>query len=149
MPVNPIPAGHHTITPYIAVEDARGLMEFLKKAFSAVETHAPTTRPDGTVMHAEVKIGDSPVMLAEACGEWKPRNACLYLYVEDCDALYAQAIAAGGTSIMPPMDMFYGDRSGGINDPFGNMWWVATHIEDVPSEEISKRAAAMMAEQKK
>jgi uncharacterized glyoxalase superfamily protein PhnB len=149
MAVQPIPPGHYTVTPYIAVENAKGLIEFLRKAFNAVETHPATTRPDGTVMHAEMRIGNSPVMLAEACGEWKPRTACLYLYVEDVDAVYKQAIAAGGTSIMPPTDMFYGDRSGGVNDTFGNMWWMATHIEDVAPDELERRAAAMMAKQEK
>lgn len=96
---------------------------------------------DGTIQHAEVKIGDSIVMLAEACDPWKPRPSMLYLYVNDVDATYQRAIEAGATSLREPATHFYGDRSGGVEDPTGNHWWIATHVEDVSPEELQRRAA--------
>jgi len=98
--------------------------------------------PDGSVRHAEVRIGDSHVMMGEAGGEWTPMPAGIHLYVEDCDAIYRRALQAGGTSLREPADQFYGDRSAGIKDPCGNSWWIATHIEDVPPAEIERRAKA-------
>ena len=97
-------------------------------------------RPDGTLQHGEVKIGDSIVMLAEASGQWKPRPSTLYLYVNDTDATYRRAIEAGATSLMEPATQFYGDRSAGVQDPAGNFWWIATHVEDVSPEEMHRRA---------
>jgi uncharacterized glyoxalase superfamily protein PhnB len=102
-------------------------------------------RPDGGVMHAEVKIGDSTVMMGEPMGDWKAKPCSLYLYVEDVDAVYRRAIQAGGTSVGGPKDQFYGDRTGGVIDPCGNYWGIATHVEDVSHEEMAKRFAAMMA----
>lgn len=140
MSVKPIREGYR-VTPYLVVADAARLLDFLKQAFQAVETHR-TLGPDGSIRHAEVRIGDSMVMLCEAQGQWKPMPCALYLYVEDADAIYRQAMQAGATSIMEPADMFYGDRHGGVFDPGGNQWWIATHIEDVAPEEIARRAAA-------
>jgi PhnB protein len=140
MPVKPIPEGHHSVTPYLVVDDVAKLIDFLKQAFEAVEIHR-MQRPDGRVGHAEVKIGDSMVMMGEAQGEWKALPCAIYLYVENADAVYRHAVNAGATSIMEPADQFYGDRHGGVKDPCGNMWWIATHIEDVPHEEIARRAA--------
>ncbi|MFN3327089.1 MAG: VOC family protein [Bryobacteraceae bacterium] len=97
--------------------------------------------PDGAVMHAEVKVGDSRVMLGGARKEWGAMPGVLCVYVEDADAVYRKAIEAGGTSIKESADQFYGDRHGGVKDPAGNMWWIATHIEDVPEEEMRRRAA--------
>ncbi|MGH7481278.1 MAG: VOC family protein [Longimicrobiales bacterium] len=141
MPVEPIPTGHRTVTPYLVVADAGALIEFLKRAFGAVERHRTDT-PDGRVMHAEVEIGDSIVMLGEAGGEWQPMPSVLHLYVTDTDAVYARAIEAGATALREPEDQFYGDRSGGVQDPAGNQWWIATHVEDVSPEEMERRMAA-------
>ena len=144
--VQPIPDGSHTITPYLVVEGVPKLIEFLKQAFGAQEL-GRMARPDGGVMHAEVKVGDSKLMMGEPMGDWKAKPCSLYLYVEDVDAVYQRAIQAGGTSVREPSDQFYGDRSGGVIDPCGNYWGIATHIEDVPPEEVTKRFAAMMAGQ--
>lgn len=141
MAVKPIPAGYHSITPYLVVEDVARLIDFLKQAFGAAEIHR-MLRPDGRVGHAEVQIGDSRMMLGAAQGQWKPMPCALYLYLENCDTVYQQAIKAGATSIMEPADQFYGDRHGGVTDPCGNQWWIATHIEDVSPEEIARRAAS-------
>jgi PhnB protein len=97
-------------------------------------------RPDGSVWHAEMRIGDSMLMMGEAGGQWKARPANLYLYVEDVDRTYAQAVAAGGKSLGEPKTQIYGDRSGGGEDPCGNSWWIATHVEDVSPEEMERRA---------
>jgi uncharacterized glyoxalase superfamily protein PhnB len=142
MAVKPIPEGYHSVTPYLAVEGADKLLEFVKKAFDAVDAHECMRRPDGTIQHAKVRIGDSIVMLAEASGPWKPRPSTLYLYVNDADATYRRALEAGATSLQEPATHFYGDRSAGVQDPTGNFWWVATHVEDVPPEELKRRAAA-------
>src|ERR1035437_3384908 len=119
--VKPIPDGAHTVTPYLVVEGVPKLIDFLKQAFGAEELFR-MARPDGGVMHAEVKIGDSMIMIGEAMGQWKPKPCSLYLYVEDVDAVYQRAIQAGGTSVGEPKDQFYGDRSGGVTDPCGNHW---------------------------
>jgi len=139
MPVKPIPDGYHTVTPYITVDNPGAVIDFLKKAFGAEETFA--MRDDkGNVQHAEVKVGTSMVMLGGAHDQYKARPGNFYLYVEDCDAAYKRAIAAGGKSISEPATQFYGDRHGGVTDSEGNNWWVATHIEDVSPEELDRRA---------
>src|SRR5206468_3698463 len=111
------------------------------KAFDAKEIHR-SEMPDGTVMHAEVRIGDSVVMLGETRDASSATPACLYMYVPDVDAVYARAVQAGGVSISEPRDQFYGDRSGGVKDACGNQWWIATHKEDVPADELARRAAS-------
>jgi uncharacterized glyoxalase superfamily protein PhnB len=147
MSVKPVPAGFHTVTPYLVVAGAAKLLDFLRSAFDAeeLERHA---RPDGVVMHAQVRIGDSRIMIGDPTGAtetWqKPLAAALYLYVPDCDKLFKSAIRAGATSLQEPADMFYGDRHGGVIDPWGNQWWIATHKEDVSPEELARRAAAHM-----
>ena len=141
MAVKPIPNGYHTVTPYLLVSGVRKLIDFLKNAFDA-EVSECMDAPDGTVMHAQVKIGDSFIMMGDPRGTCEPTRASLYLYVPDMDAVYRQAIKAGGTSVMEPADQIYGDRNAGVKDPVGNTWWIATHIEDVPPDELSKRAAA-------
>jgi PhnB protein len=143
MAVRAIPAGHHTVTPYLIVRGAPQVIDFLMRAFNAETTHEPLQRPDGTVMHAEVQIGDSRVMIAEESQMAKAVPSWLYLYVPDVDQVYRRAIRAGGTTIMEPMDMFYGDRSGGVQDPAGNHWMIATHQEDVAPQELAKRAEAI------
>ena len=140
--VQPIPDGSHTVTPYLVVEGIPKLIDFLKQAFGAQETFR-LTRPDGGVMHAELKIGDSILMMGTPMGEGKAKPCSLYLHVEDVDAVYQRAIQAGGTSVSEPSNQFYGDRTGGVIDPSGNYWGIATHVEDVPPEEMAQRAAAM------
>jgi len=130
MTVKSIPTGYHTVTPYLVVEGAAQLIDFLKQAFDGEEIQR-MTRPDGTIMHAEVKIGDSRVMIGEAGGEYPPMPAMLHLYVEDTDALYRRALQAGATSLREPTDEVYGDRMSGVKDLCGNQWWIATHIKDV------------------
>jgi PhnB protein len=134
------------MTPCLVAEGASKLIEFLKQAFGA-EERFKMARPDGGIMHAEIKIGDSILMLGEATDQWKPITGAIYLYVNNADAVYKRALQAGATSIMEPMDQFYGDRHGGVKDPAGNIWWIATHKEDVPPEELKKRAEAFMKQQ--
>ena len=148
MAVKPIPDGHHAVTPYLVVPGVARLIEFLKQAFEAKEMHR-STRPDGTVMHAQVRIGDSVVMMGEPMGEFKAMPGSIYLYVADTDTPYKRALQAGDTSIMGPADRFYGDRKAGVKDPSGNLWWIATHKEDVPLDELAKRAEAAMKQQRR
>lgn len=148
MAVNPIPDGFHTVTPALVVQGASRLIDFLKQAFEAQELFR-MAYPDGTIMHAEVKIGDSIVMMGEARGEPKPMPCSLHLYVNDADAVYKRALQAGATSTMEPADQFYGDRSAGVRDPSGNQWFIGTHKEDVPPEELKKRAEALMMMERK
>jgi len=139
--VKAVPEGYHTVTPYLVVEGVPRLIDFLKAAFDAVEIER-VPGPDGKISHAEVRIGDSVVMMGEASGEWKPMPTMIYLYVSDADASYKRALDAGATSLMEPMDQFYGDRNGGVKDPCGNQWWVATRKENVSPEELRRRAEA-------
>ncbi|MGH9445385.1 MAG: VOC family protein [Terriglobia bacterium] len=140
--VKPIPDGFHTATPYLVVDDGDKQIQFLKQAFDATEVHV-SRRPNGRMMHAEVKIGDSIIMIGEAQDTWNAMPAMVYLYVEDVDGTFRQATAAGGKTVREVKDEFYGDRSGGVEDPCGNMWWIATHLEDVSREELERRFAAM------
>jgi uncharacterized glyoxalase superfamily protein PhnB len=142
--VKPVPEGFHTLTPYLVVPGVARLIDFLKEAFNAEELHR-SARPDGTIMHAQVKVGDSMLMMGEPAGEWKAMPASLYMYVPDVDAIYRRAIGAGGKSLSEPADQFYGDRHAGLTDPSGNMWWIATHKEDVAPDELERRAQAAMA----
>lgn len=139
--VKAVPEGHHTVTPYIVVTGVGKLIDFAKQAFGAIEVYL-SKRPDGTVMHAEIKIGDSIVMMGEAAGGGKHFPAMLHLYMEDVDAIYQRAIEAGAKSLREPADQIYGDRTGGVEDAFGNQWWIAKHIEDVSPEELEQRAKA-------
>ena len=144
----PIPEGYHTITPYLVVRDAAAAMAFYQKAFGAIERFR-LPGPDGkTIMHGELQIGDSIFML----GAEMPAGECkspatlkgtaveLYLYVEDVDAAYRRAVAAGAKEVMPVQEMFWGDRMGSLEDPFGHRWSVATHIKDLSPEEITQGA---------
>jgi len=142
MAVKPIPDGFHSVTPYLLVSGVPRLIDFLKQAFDAEVTEC-MAMPDGTVMHAQVKIGDSIIMMSDPRGACEPTPASLYLYVPDTDAVYAKALEAGATSVMEPADQFYGDRNSGVKDPVDNTWWIATHIEDVPPDELRKRAEAL------
>jgi uncharacterized glyoxalase superfamily protein PhnB len=152
MAVKPIPEGHHTITPHLYIKNAPEAIEFYKKAFGAKEiSRAPG--PDGKIMHAELKIGDSFIYLAEEAPEW---GACapgsqgspvsIHLYVPDVDKAFERAVAAGATAPMPLMNMFWGDRYGKLIDPFGHSWSMATHIEDVSPEDMQVRMVKAMAE---
>lgn len=150
--VKPIPDGYHTVTPHITVNDAKKALDFYKAAFGAqVIVSMPGPGGQG-VMHAEIKIGDSMIMLNDewpGMGEKSPQSlgghtASIFLYVEDVDSLYAKALATGGTGRVPVTDMFWGDRMGRVVDPFGQEWAIATHKEDVSPEEIEKRAEAFM-----
>jgi PhnB protein len=139
MAANYAPEGYRTVTPYLIVPGVDGLIEFLQRAFDA-ELVGRYPRPDGTVMHAAVRLGDSLVEMGEPGGESTPRPGTIHLYVEDCDAVHARAVEAGGASLMEPSDQFYGDREAGVEDAFGNHWYIATHIRDVSAEEIEKHA---------
>jgi PhnB protein len=138
------PDGYHTVTPYLVANGVPKLIEFLQQAFGAEEI-SRHTNPDGSITHAEVKIGDSRVMMGEASEQWKAMPSMLHLYVEDTDATYKRALEAGATSVREPADQFYGDRSAGVQDHSGNQWWLATHIEDVTPEEMQARHEAAMA----
>jgi PhnB protein len=136
--VKPIREGFHSITPYLGVPSADKMIDFLKKAFNAELTYRGT-RPDGSVMHTELKIGDSYLMMGEPTGNFPAMQSSIYLYVKDCDTVYKQAIKAGGVSLMEPATQPSGERYGGVKDPAGNIWWVATHVEDVSAEEEARR----------
>jgi len=153
MAVRPIPEGYHTLTPYLAVEDAARAIEFYKDAFGAEEIHR-MPGPDGSIAHAELQIGDSKLMLSDPFPQSNVRppserggpTASVFMYVDDADAVFEQAKTAGATVSMPLEDMFWGDRFGSLTDPFGHVWSVATHIEDVPEAEMAERAATAMSE---
>ena len=148
---NPIPQGYHTVTPSLTCRDAAKAIDFYKKAFGAQELMRMPS-PDGKISHAEIKIGDSVVLIndefpgrtAAPAPTAAPSNS-LFLYVEDVDTVFNQAVTAGAKSTMPLQDMFWGDRFGNLLDPFGHHWGLATHIEDVAPEEIGRRAQAFYA----
>jgi len=151
MAVQPVPEGYHTVTPYLAVDDASAAIDFYQRAFGAKE-RVRMPGPGDTIMHAELEIGDSLVMLADPFPQASTRtpkelggtSVNIFVYVEDIDALYKRAIDAGASSLMEPDDMFWGDRFGSVQDPFGHSWTIATHIEDVSPEELEKRSKAWM-----
>ena len=142
MAAKPIPSGFHTVTPYLTIQGASKLIDFLKQAFDAKEIER-MPGPDGTVGHAQLQIGDSMVMIGDAGDQWPVKTGQVYLYLEDCDRFYKQALAAGATSVREPADQFYGDRNATVNDSFGNTWSIGTHVEDVSSEEMERRMQAM------
>jgi len=150
MTAKPIPDGYHTAPPYLIVQNATAAIEFYKRAFGATELMR-LTDPRGKVGHAEIKIGDSPIMLADEMPEMGFRSpqsiggagVSLLLYVEDVDTRFRQATGAGAKALRPVQDQFYGDRSGTLEDPFGHVWTLATHTEDVSMEEINRRAEAL------
>ena len=142
MAVKPIPDGYNTYTPYYVVEGAAEFLDFLKKAFGAEET-LRMPAPGGRIGHAEVRIGTSMLMLADASLPEHPvRQFNGMLYVNDADAVFKTAVAAGARSERQPENMFYGDRMGGVTDKWGNHWWIGTHVEDVSPEEMKRRMAA-------
>ena len=151
MPVKPIPDGYHTVTPYLIIKGAAQALDFYRRAFGATES-LRMDGPDGSIGHAEIRIGDSVIMLADEhpqMGVVGPQtlggtSVSILLYVEDVDRRYAQAIAAGGQEQRPLQNQFYGDRSGTLVDPFGHQWTLATHVEDVPHDELQRRMEQVM-----
>jgi PhnB protein len=150
--VKKIPDGYTAVTPYLTIKGAAKAIEFYKKAFGAEEVMRMPT-PDGKIAHAEIRIGGSVIMLHDESPEWKAfspqtvgdTSVSIMLYVNDVDATFKRAIEAGATSTMEVADQFYGDRAGGLKDPFGHKWHIATHVEDVSPEEIDRRAKEMFA----
>ena len=145
-PTNPmatksIPEGYHSITPSFSVEGAQEFVDFIKQVFNAQDRFR-MDGPGGKIMHAELSIGDSALMVADAQPQWPARVNSLYVYVDDVDDAYARALKAGATSVRAPENAFYGDRTSAVKDPFGNSWGIATHVEDVPPDELKKRAEA-------
>jgi PhnB protein len=151
MPVSHIPAGYHTITPYITVRGGVKALEFYKQAFGATEIMR-FQAPDGSIAHAEIEIGGSRVMLGDEMPAWGNRgpetlggaSGGLMIYLPNVDAAFARAIAAGAKEFKPVQDQFYGDRSGTVIDPFGHVWTLSTHIEDVSMDEMHRRCAKLM-----
>ena len=149
--VRPIPEGYHSLTPYLIVNDAAGAIAFYKEAFGAAEVMRMAA-PGGRVGHAELKIGDSRIMLADEFPDMGARSpkaiggspVSLHLYVEDVDAVAKRAVAAGAKEVRPVKDQFYGDRLGTVEDPFGHLWHISTHVEDVPPDELRRRAEQAM-----
>ena len=147
--VKAVPEGYHTVTPYLIIKGAAAAIEFYKKALGATELMR-MPQPDGRIGHAELKIGDSHVMLADEFPEMNNRGpktlggsaVTIHLYVEDVDAVARKALAAGAKELTPVKDQFYGDRAGKLEDPFGHVWYISTHKEDLSPEEIQKRAKA-------
>lgn len=154
MATNPIPKGYHSITPYLNVRRAADAIAYYKTAFGAEETMR-MEMPDGSIAHAEVRIGDSIVMLADESPEWGTQSpeslggtsGGLMFYVENADAVFKRAIEAGGKEVQPMQDQFYGDRSGQILDPFGHRWTIAMNVEDVSEEQMRERMEQWMASQ--
>ena len=152
MPAKPIPEGYHTVSPYLAVDDAARAIEFYGRALGAKDV-VRMDAPDGKIAHAELEIGDSRIMVSDPFPHASTRpprelggtSASVFLYVEDVDAVVKQAVDAGATVTMEVADQFWGDRFGTITDPFGHVWGIATHVEDLSPEEIAERGRAAMA----
>jgi PhnB protein len=153
MPAKPVPEGYHTLTPYLAVDDATAAIEFYQRAFGAKE-RVRMHGPDGMIAHAELEIGDSKVMLADPFPQASTRppkelggtSVGVFVYVANVDEVFQQAVDAGATATMEPDDQFWGDRFGSVTDPFGHSWQISTHVEDVPPEEMEKRSKEWMAQ---
>jgi PhnB protein len=153
MPAQPVPEGYHTLTPYLAVDDATAAIDFYQRAFGAKE-RVRMHGPDGMIAHAELEIGDSKVMLADPFPQASTRppkelggtSVGVFVYVENVDEVFQQAVDAGATPTMEPDDQFWGDRFGSVTDPFGHSWQISTHVEDVPPEEMEKRSKEWMAQ---
>ena len=136
---NSIPKGYHSVTPYLSVPKASLLVDFILKAFGGRERER-ILRPDGSIMHTEIRIGDSLVMIGEPRGEWKPQPSILYVYVPDVNAVYLKALAAGGASVVSPNKTFWGDCAACVRDFADNQWWIATRLENLKPDEVQKRA---------
>lgn len=150
--VNPIPSGYHSVTPYLTISGASQAIDFYKQAFGAREV-SRMAGPDGKIGHAELKIGDSMIMITDEMPRGSSRSpqslggssVGIFLYVEDVDSVFKRAVEAGAKSEMQPQDMFWGDRFGKLVDPFGHQWALATHVEDIQPQEMEKRAREAMA----
>ncbi|HUP46822.1 MAG TPA: VOC family protein [Thermoanaerobaculia bacterium] len=141
MTAKAIPEGYHTVTPFLLSSDAAAVLDFAKRAFGASEVEKHENE-NGQVRHAAIRVGDSMIMLGQAGDDYPAMQSMLHLYVPDVDAMYKRAVEAGGKSVREPKDEFYGDRSAGVADSTGNLWWIATHVEDVSPEEMERRIAA-------
>ncbi len=152
MAVKPIPEGYHSVTPYLIVKGAAAAIEYYQQAFGAIEL-LRMPAPEGKIGHAEIKIGDSPIMLADEFAEMGYKSpetlggspVSIMIYVADVDTVFKRAITAGAKEQRPVKDQFYGDRMGTLEDPFGHVWHIATHTEDVPAEEMERRASTQTA----
>jgi PhnB protein len=143
-----IPEGYPQVNPYLIVDEPAALIQFIADVFGAKETRRHED-DKGRIAHAEMRIGDSVIMMGGANEQWPAAPAALYVYVEDTDATYQRGLAAGGTSLQEPADQFYGDRSAGIKDRFGNQWFIGTHIEKIAEEEMKKRSDQYLADRAK
>jgi PhnB protein len=143
-----IPEGYPQVSPYLLVSDPAGLIQFMQQVFDAKEVrrHADDK---GNIAHAEMRIGDSVIMMGGVSGQWPAAPAAMYIYVEDTDAAYKRGLAAGATSLTEPADQFYGDRSAAIKDSFGNQWFIATHLESMSEEEMTRRSQTYLEERAK
>ncbi|HYU57684.1 MAG TPA: VOC family protein [Actinomycetota bacterium] len=144
MVVNPIPESYQRVTPYLLVDGAAGEIDFLVAAFDAEERGERMPGPNDTIGHAEVNVGDSVIMLADAGEQFPATRALSLVYVENVDATYERAMAAGATSDQEPETQFYGDRTANITDPFGQRWTIASHVEEVPPDEMGRRVQALL-----
>lgn len=145
--VQAVPSGFRTVTPFLVVDDAPAFIEFLKHAFGG-QLQFRMDQDDGKIMHATVQIGDSIIMITDTMEGMPPQPAMLYLYLEDVDAVFKQAVKAKATTIQEPRNEFYGDRAGAVKDAWGNTWWIASHVEDVSQQELERRAKKAMEEHK-
>jgi PhnB protein len=143
--VKPVPDGYHVVTPILLVEDADALIDFMKRTFDAQE-HQLGRTPDGKIWHADLTIDGAHVMVTAAGGAFPAAAAALNIYVPDIDATYRRALDAGATSVMPPSNRFYGDRNAVVKDRTGIVWTIATHVEDVPPDELKRREAEALTE---
>lgn len=136
--VKPIPEGYHTITPFLIADNAGELIKFIERAFEG-KVKFTMKSDEGVIVHSEMFVGNSIIMISDSTEEFKPVKSLFHLYVENADSVFKKAIEAGAESIREPENQFYGDRSGGVKDKWGNQWWISTHIEDVSDEEMKRR----------
>ena len=144
MPVNHVPTGYHVVTPILVVADADALIDFMKVTFDA-QVYQLGRKPDGKIWHADVTIDTAHVMISEAAGPFEALSAAVNVYVPDVDDTYRRGLEAGATSVMAPSDRFYGDRNAVVRDRTGILWSLATHVEDVPHDELKRREAEALA----
>ena len=140
MTANAIPDGYGTVTPWIICKDSAKLIEFLERAFNAKELPGSRIKnPDGSIGHVEMRLGNSIIMLFDSHASWGPTAAFLRLYVSEVDSVHAQALSCGAREVTKPTDLFWGDRVGRVRDPFGNIWWLQTHVADISAEQMESR----------
>ena len=139
--VKTVPKGYHSVNPFLIVEGASKLIQFLKQTFDA-KVEESVNGPDGRIAHAELTVGDSIIMMSDDTSKYGATASHLYVYLENVDLTFKRALEAGASSVQEPADQFYGDRTAGVRDPTGNYWWIAQHVEDVPPEELERRIKA-------